>query len=1626
MFTPYQESYNNVQVYSPLRPLRPPGRFANAGTASRILNQDQPQQPSYETQTTPRLRIPGVRGSLPGLQYQAPQQGEPLPTPGPVGGSYLDRLQMQLGSPEPQPINSGGFLGTVVNSLPGRAIFGALNVLDYPRRAVISTVQEAADAFNGGDASFSDWAHQVNDPAFGFGDVVGSTGNIWADRLIGFTGDVLLDPLTYVVGSSAITGTGRAARVGGAMRAVEHGVAPEIAGRLGKFGYSAINRTERQLLREAANDTILDPGWYWKLPFAPESWRQRIPGTGGLDRAVGGMFGRTRARIAGTPIGTAFRNMNTPERLEAAMTRVVTGQGDMPLEYATEFIRFRNAADRAGPVATARLNALSQELFGVHGHEGMNQAMRQAQRDGTGPFAEWTHEAATIIEEFGGRLPRGERARYAPLIPTEDGGAWLRGKSDPFAVGFKNEFYKDIDLDEVPPHLMGREMFVPGTTRTINGKVFDVGDGSIDHLNAEFARLVPDADFKLFDDDASSVMARYAKSIEESIGTIAGLKALQNSKAGLVRSADDDSVMRVVEDFAKTKLLNEAEIEKLKMHSRAAADSLKELREQTFKGISGIQGVMGQVLRGTIDTLQEVEPRTRERLQVLLQEEQALTRQRGGRSMLGGYGKTSFDGAPGVPMKGSLEREFDRIYTGLQRKLERAHARLAKVRERAAQEMPEWQRIKAQAMERGEIARIPRHLAALREWQATYELAARLAMDRESIAVMRARVIANDTRQAIVNARIGDESFLFAAANRGADEYAPIRDVREQRYTMPGNPDPDTGTMTPDTLWRLRSEDDRRALLNEETAVNRMHADYEMQRLDVLGASLGPYGSTNPEVLELSSRIAEQHRVVTEHEMIVNATAQRDGPQIQVALDEFQTQRQVESSYEAMIWQAQGRPQDVDRGLRAEADLAAHRSPTGALSLARDAYKDAQAALEQAKKRLSLENKVLQSLREQQIAASLGDTGDALVDLAQTYGPPSPIEARLPLTPRQERSAKQTLDRAIAERDAWLETDEGTRYTTQQARLDEVNSQLSTQRPGSVANQLDQLTTGSTALFSVDQRGNLRPRDTGAARHETVIRLVAERDRLEAELDALTDPTTKAAKNLQRRIRDRNRKLAQLEFNEAQHRSYTISRDRFASVVRTREDELAVARTLDDPTAVANAERALGRARKALDDNEGTGELAIRYSRSKTRTSELLDEKHRLEAERKRLVPQVERGKAKLTRYEGRIEAARRPLNAQNKVRLTHADEQAQYEQLQIGHAYKSQQQRTVAAKQVWDDAQARWQAISDEGGPSSAARLTAAQRDVKRAYNNYKQAKAELDAIAPTLKRPLSTPPAITREAQVRAALHSLEVQERDAVARIRTTLQESFERPTGRKVEGQLWGRRVEGEVAGRRSYPLNWELVPKLEPYGDRFPFAINERMVMQRAYSKISALRAGITQEGHDLTMESARRLIREIEDLLYPISPRRAAEAAGDLAEIERGLALIDASRMPYPFPDRNSKLGKILLGDPTSAELRGGAMDLVNRAKAAADSATMVLDYEDVLVNSGALIPGDFRHVRKLRDQLFHVTQDGKESGLLVQYAKDAHPANVCPHRPDNRRPGALGRLRLDVQAGDRHQHPSG
>jgi hypothetical protein len=127
-----------------------------------------------------------------------------------------ERLNSIAAGEPPKPSGALGTLGSMlVNNPVSKAVLSGLSAIDVPRRLVISGIKEFKDAVDGdpnSQASFQDYKDQVADPTFGFGRVVPMDG--WAGRIVGFIGDVALDPLTWAtlggtVGKKAIVQTGK-------------------------------------------------------------------------------------------------------------------------------------------------------------------------------------------------------------------------------------------------------------------------------------------------------------------------------------------------------------------------------------------------------------------------------------------------------------------------------------------------------------------------------------------------------------------------------------------------------------------------------------------------------------------------------------------------------------------------------------------------------------------------------------------------------------------------------------------------------------------------------------------------------------------------------------------------------------------------------------------------------------------------------------------------------------------------------------------------------------------------------------------------------------------------------------------------------------------------------------------------------------------------------------------------------------------------------------------------------------------------------------------------------------------------------------------------------------------------
>ena len=229
-----------------------------------------------------------------------------LPQPQAQAPVYnLDRAMAALGAGIPEPTQGGvmGVLGKV------------LGAIDIPRAVVTSGLQEVVDAIQGEGFSGSDFMQQVRDH-HGFGDILADM-NVdfglggWGNRIVGFTGDVLTDPLAWTGGLGAF------ARARGAK-----GLINDVAVRTQELSglVKAGKATAKQSLElNALNDAVTAAGKYRTVSSARNALMQhgevgqqlvkdlgietglrfRVPGTG----PILGRLSRRSSWVAGRRAG---------------------------------------------------------------------------------------------------------------------------------------------------------------------------------------------------------------------------------------------------------------------------------------------------------------------------------------------------------------------------------------------------------------------------------------------------------------------------------------------------------------------------------------------------------------------------------------------------------------------------------------------------------------------------------------------------------------------------------------------------------------------------------------------------------------------------------------------------------------------------------------------------------------------------------------------------------------------------------------------------------------------------------------------------------------------------------------------------------------------------------------------------------------------------------------------------------------------------------------------------------------------------------------------------------------------------------------------------------------------------
>ena len=164
----------------------------------------------------------------------------------------------------------GGGLGlSSIGDFGKTALTGVLDILDTPRAAVTSALKEVSDFSQGEGFSFDDWVSQTRDN-YGFSDFLDSELELGTKTRVaaGFVGDVLLDPLTYLGGASAVT---RLGRTGIARKAFAMGD-NELGQRVLQKGLSSASADDLSRISSFMGTTgtsnELRKGVFFRVPFA--------------------------------------------------------------------------------------------------------------------------------------------------------------------------------------------------------------------------------------------------------------------------------------------------------------------------------------------------------------------------------------------------------------------------------------------------------------------------------------------------------------------------------------------------------------------------------------------------------------------------------------------------------------------------------------------------------------------------------------------------------------------------------------------------------------------------------------------------------------------------------------------------------------------------------------------------------------------------------------------------------------------------------------------------------------------------------------------------------------------------------------------------------------------------------------------------------------------------------------------------------------------------------------------------------------------------------------------------------------------------------------------------------------
>jgi hypothetical protein len=351
-----------------------------------------------------------------------------------TGGLGKSPLQNYFETKNAEAAKAAEAVGTAGKIL--KPIFKGIGIIDAPRRLAISGVREIVDVLDSDpdtNASFSDFLKQSKDITYGFGTAF-PVKNKWGGRILGFIGDVALDPWTYATLGGAVPAKatmtaimkgGKVISGGGKTRELLGGI-KYVHGREGRLALANLARSRMEAMAEAGIKTFSKDDIGKVFRDVSSEGKKKLPGYLRDDLGIRGpgiyYFG-SRVKLPGSgAVGGKIEDLITGARLGLvrnaggrSVMNYVTPDGTFQAAYIDNQSVLRDRVNLAsGTLENGDLMTPQQAL-----DAGVRLRMHQAQRTMTAENREYvTQQVVRVVNDPD---MEANRLSLASVLETEGG-----------------------------------------------------------------------------------------------------------------------------------------------------------------------------------------------------------------------------------------------------------------------------------------------------------------------------------------------------------------------------------------------------------------------------------------------------------------------------------------------------------------------------------------------------------------------------------------------------------------------------------------------------------------------------------------------------------------------------------------------------------------------------------------------------------------------------------------------------------------------------------------------------------------------------------------------------------------------------------------------------------------------------------------------------------------------------------------------------------------------------------------------------------------------------------------------------------------------------------------------------